>query len=49
LNPVWYILELTKCGQHKLIFERIAFSIILEMWERTTIGLMSSNLVGPLD
>jgi hypothetical protein len=30
-----------------LIFVRIAFSIIFEMWERTTIGLMSSNLTGP--
>ena len=47
LNPVQYIMELMRCGQHFSILESIAFSIIFKMWDRSTIGLMSSNLTGP--
>ena len=30
-----------------MIFARIAFSIILEIWDLTTIGLISSRATGP--
>ena len=37
-----------RCGACFLIFSRIAFSIILDKCDRTTIGLISSSPQGPL-
>lgn len=48
LNPVWYTLEEIRWGQQFYILASIAFSMILDRWERTTMGLMSSKLTGPL-
>jgi len=48
LKPVWYIFESIRWGQVSVIFARIAFSIILEIWDLTTIGLISSRATGPL-
>ena len=48
LNPVWYTFDSIRCWQLSLTFARIAFSIIFEMCDLTTFGLMSSSLTGPL-
>lgn len=48
LKPVWYTLDDIRWAHYSLIFDSIAFSIIFDMWERTTIGLISSRLTGPL-
>ena len=48
LKPIWYIFEAIRCGDWVLIFSRIAFSIILDRCDRTTIGLISSSPQGPL-
>ena len=37
-----------RCGEEVLILSRIAFSMILEIWDLTTMGLISSRPQAPL-
>ena len=48
LKPVWYILDSMRWGQLPFIFANMAFSIILDICDLTTIGLISSSENGPL-
>ena len=48
LKPVWYTLDAMRCGYWVLIRSRMAFSMILDRCDRTTIGLISSSPQGPL-
>jgi len=47
LKPVWYTLEDIMWGQVDLIRSRIAFSMIFDRCDLTTMGLISSRLQGP--
>ena len=47
LKPVWYTFDEITCGQVDLILSRIAFSMILDKCDLTTMGLISSRLQGP--
>jgi hypothetical protein len=47
LKPVWYTLDEIIWGQVDLILSRIAFSMILDKCDLTTMGLISSKFQGP--
>ena len=47
LKPVWYTFEAIICAQVVLIFSRMAFSMIFDTCDLTTIGLISSRPTGP--
>jgi hypothetical protein len=47
-KPVWYILEEMRWGYWVLIHSKMAFSMILEICECTTMGLISSRPQGAL-
>ena len=48
LKPVWYTFDEMMWGQVDLILSSIAFSMILDKCDLTTMGLISSKLQGPL-
>ena len=48
LKPVWYTFEAMRCGYWDFILSSMAFSMIFDRCDLTTIGLISSRLQGPL-
>ena len=49
LKPVWLTFDAMRCGYCDLILSSMAFSIILDKWDLTTMVLISSRLQGPLE